>query len=377
MAARHCGAAPVRRLVVKLGTTLLIGPDGRLCTGLLDDVAAQAATLRARQVELLVVTSGAIGVGFPLLGYAERPGGLPKLQAAAAVGQCLLMEAYHRSFGAQGLVVGQILLTRDGLHERERFLNARNTLRALLQAGAVPVINENDTVSVDEIQFGDNDQLSAQVTTLAEADLLLVLTDVDGLRRRGADGRLQEDEAGLIRRVEHIDAAVTEHAGPGSRLGTGGMISKVAAARIVTASGAAMVIASGREPDVIVRVVRGESVGTRFEPRQDRLTGKKHWIAFSRRSSGLLWVDAGARRALIEEKKSLLPSGIVGVSGVFARGDAVRVACQGEPDFARGLTNYSHEQVERIKGRRTREIAGLLEGPCFEEVIHRDNLVVL
>ena len=366
-----------RRVVVKLGTTLLIEPRGALNTGLIDHLAAQAAALRKQGADVLIVTSGAIGVGYPVAGYAARPKSLPELQAAASVGQGLLMHAYQHSFAAHDLIVGQVLLTRGALDDRERYLNARNTIRALLQAGAVPIINENDTVNTEEICFGDNDQLSALVTILAEADLLILLTDVDGLRRTAADGSVLPGDDNLLSEVSEIDAEIERYAGAGSGLGTGGMKSKVEAARIATAGGAAVVIANGRESEIILRIVAGERIGTRFRPRADRLTRKRHWIAFSRRVSGALIVDEGARAALTERNKSLLPIGVLSTSGDFKRGDAVAVCCEDDREIARGITNYSREEMERIKGRRSEQVRAVVSGDYFEEVIHRDNLVVL
>jgi len=364
----------VHRVVVKIGTSLLTAGAGGVRRSMIERLARQTSRLRETGREVIMVTSGAIGAGLEPLGYGKRPKTLPSLQACAAVGQTQLMRIYEATFRRFGIPVGQVLLTRDGLHDRKRYLNARNTLHALVDRGAVPIVNENDTVSVDEIRFGDNDLLSALVTDLAEAELLVILTDVPGFMT--ADPRTHQ-AARLIDTVEEItdDLAAAATVG-GTFLGTGGMVSKIEAGRMVNRSGELMVIAGGDERNVLVRILEGRTVGTLFVPRRGRLQSRKRWIAFGRRGKGVVTVDEGARRALAERGKSLLASGVVGVSGRFDAGDGVTVRTASGDEIARGLSNYSAEDIGRIKGRKTSEIESILGRKDFDEVIHRDNLVV-
>jgi len=363
----------VRTVVVKLGTAVLTGDDGRLDRRRISALAAEVAELRQRGLRVLLVSSGAIGAGMGQLGLGRRPESMPQLQAAAAVGQGQLMGLYHDAFRGHGVTTGQVLLTRDDLHDRLRYLNARNTIFALLEFGAVPIINENDTTSVEEISFGDNDLLAAQVTNLLRAELLVILTVVDGLCRLEPGGELGE-------RVDVV-AAVTDQvlamcSGQGTALGRGGMESKLEAVRMVTQAGEAAVIAAGTRDDVLHALFAGEGVGTLFLPSPRRMKSRKRWIGFGARPRGKVRVDAGARRALTERGKSLLPSGVIGVEGQFERGDVVELVDEEGKALARGLVNYSAEEVGKVAGLRTSQVASVLGAKPYDEIVHRDNLVV-
>lgn len=366
-----------RRIVVKIGTNLVTGGGLHVDRRFIVRVAGAVSALWAQKRQVIVVTSGAIGVGAGSLGYSEKPGSMPERQACAAAGQVMLMKAYGRAFRYMrpSRAVGQMLLTRDGLEMRQRFLNARNTMEALLSRGAVPVINENDTVSVDEIKFGDNDMLSALVAVLAEADLLVILSDVEGLMDAPPK---TNPNAKIIHTVPEVTHEIMMLAGgSGSRLGTGGMVSKLEAAKVVRTSGIPMVIASGRDPNLLSAIVEGRRVGTFFPPKGERLAARKRWLAFTAKPHGTLHVDAGAREALVKRHKSLLPSGILRLDGHFDSADLVALAGPDGHPFARGLTNYSSEELEKIRGKKTAQILKELGTLLFEEVVHRDNLVIL
>ena len=365
-----------RRIVVKVGTALLTGNSTTLDRRFVIKLCAAVSALWADGREAAIVTSGAIGAGCGVLGYDKRPETLPERQACAAAGQVELMKVYAQAFKRTHprLAVGQLLLTRDGLTVRERYLNARNALLTLLKRRAVPIINENDTVSVEEIRFGDNDNLSALVAGAAEADLLVILTDVPGLM--DADPRTHP-EAQLIRTVEAITPELEAAASPtGSFLGSGGMVSKLQAAKIAMASGYRLVLAPGHDPSILLDIVHGREIGTYFKPRVDRLSARKHWLAFTRHPKGSICVDAGARDALVKGNKSLLPSGIVAVRGAYAPGELVSLLCN-DLEFARGLTNFSANEIERIRGKKTSQVHKELGQLLFQEVVHRDNLVIL
>lgn len=358
-----------RRVVVKIGSRLMSeDPEGRPAA-----IAAEVAALRARGVTAIIVSSGAIALGRQVLGLSERPRELPRLQAAAAVGQGRLMQAWEHAFAAHGIPVGQVLLTHDDMRDRGRFLAARHALFALLDFGAVPIINENDTVAVEEIKFGDNDGLAALVVNLAGADALVVLTDVNGLH--DADPRQGGRRIPL---VTDIDAQAVPVAGAStSGVGLGGMASKVAAARVAGRSGVPTVVAEGRGAQALGRALAGDDLGTLFVPSAERLASRKHWIAFALRPSGTLHVDEGARAALVERQRSLLPSGILSVAGEFAAGDPVSVVDPQGREFARGLTSYAASEIEKIRGRRSADIELCLGYKVLDEVIHRDDLVIL
>jgi glutamate 5-kinase len=338
-------------------------------------LAQQMADAMGRGCEIVLVSSGAIACGWPRLGLADRPRSLPELQAAAAAGQITLMRAWEEAFNPFGLVCGQVLLTHDDVAGRQRFLNARDTLETLLQRRVVPVVNENDTVSVDEIRFGDNDNLSADVASLVDADLLLILTQVPGLMTADPS---EDPGAELVVEVTDIDSQAAPIAG-GSRgaEGTGGMITKVEAARKAGHSGIPVVMAGGLEPDVISQILAGDEVGTLFVPAESRMSARKHWIAFTLKPRGRVVVDDGARVALVERGKSLLPRGVTRVEGDFERGAPVSVLGPGDVEFARGLAAYSAEDLRRIAGHNSAEIIQRLGYTAGVEVIHRDDLALL
>jgi glutamate 5-kinase len=339
------------------------------------DIVRQCARLHAAGVEVVVVSSAAITAGRERLGTRALPQAISAKQMLAAVGQSRLMAHYEQFFDIYGIVVGQVLLTRSDLDNRSRYLNARDTLQALLAARITPIINENDAVSTDEIKLGDNDNLSALVANLVEADLLLLLTDQPGVFT--ADPRT-DPTARLIPEVEQIDDTLRALAG-GSRsgLGTGGMSTKLAAADLARRGGAEVVIAAGSVADVVLKVAQGERVGTRFRPLANRLESRKRWLLGGPAPAGRILVDDGAAAALASQGRSLLPVGVVGVEGRFERGDTVRICNGAGREIARGLVRYGATSLERIKGRRSEEIAAILGYENSPEVVHRDDLVVL
>lgn len=359
-----------RRLVIKIGSAVLAGdPD------IFHRIAADVIDLKAGGREVVIVSSGAVALGMKALGLTERPATIPETQAVASAGQLNLMFNYKKAFMERELRMGQVLLTHDDFNNRKRFLNARNTVFTLLKMGLVPVINENDTVATEEIKLGDNDELSALVTNLVNADLLIILTDIDGLY--DSDPRVDAG-ARRIPVVRDVDESMPESAGDAAGpLGSGGMKSKAAAARMAAHFGVATIVASGLKHDVLKSVFSGESTGTLFLPARQRLTSRKHWIAFSTRPTGRVIIDEGGRKALLEGKKSLLPSGILEVDGSFESGEVIHCVDGGGMEFARGLTNYSSEEIRLIKGSNSRDIKKKLGYKVYDEVIHRDNLVVL
>ena len=365
----------VRRLVVKVGTGLItqpkLGPDPDRIAAL----AGEIAGVREGR-DVVLVTSGAIATGMARLTLVERPRSIPEKQAAAAVGQSALMWHYEAAFKRHGIPVGQILLTAHDISDRARYLNARNTLLALLKFGVLPVVNENDTVAVEEIKVGDNDNLSALVASLIEADLLVILTDVDGLY---TSDPATDPSAAKLDAVEAITPEIERLVWRGTGAGSvGGMTTKLQAAQKAATAGVPMVIASGRKQGVLARILKGEPAGTYFAPRADRLGARKRWIAFAVAPQGRLTVDAGALEALTRRGKSLLPSGVVKVDGDFAAGEVVAVLGDAEGrEFARGLVNFDADELRKIQGAKTREIEPRLGYKSFGEVIHRDNLVIL
>lgn len=368
---RHLGKA--KRVVVKVGSAVLTTAEG-LNYPVLDALAAQIAALREQGREVILVSSGAVAAGRRKLGLGTGPIGLREKQAAAAVGQSSLMRAYEKIFEKLGHKVAQVLLTHDALSHRDRYLNVRNTLLTLLEWGLVPIINENDTVSVEELRFGDNDTLGAMVTNLIEADLFICLTDVAGL----FTGNPSFDQAARqIYVVTKVGREVEEMAGQVvSGVGTGGMRSKVNAAKMVAARGGCSVVASGREPEVLSRLMAGEPLGTLFLGREAKLAGRKHWIAYTLRPKGFLVLDGGACRAIVGGGKSLLPSGVVEVRGRFGIGDPVHCLDADGRAVAAGLVNYDAEAVRKIQGLKTSQIDEVLGFHDSDEIIHRDNLVL-
>ena len=367
--------ARARRVVVKIGSNVLAG-DGGLREERLGALAREIAALVAGGRQVVVVTSGAVAAGAARLGRVGGARGIEWRQAAAALGQIGLMAAYERAFAAHERQVAQVLLTHADLANRRRYLNARHTLRALLDLGVVPIVNENDTVAVEELKFGDNDNLSALTAALVEADLLVILSDVAGLHTR--DPRV-DNAAPVVRVTRADDATMLRAAGPSrSQVGTGGMASKVAAAGKAAAAGIPTFIADGTADGVLAGVfdAAAES-GTLFLPDGDRLGRRKHWIAYTLKPAGTLHVDEGAERALARGGRSLLPSGVARVEGGFGVGDCVRCVGPTGREFARGLVNYTAAEMERIKGVHTREIEQLLGYKGSDEVIHRDDLTLL
>jgi glutamate 5-kinase len=363
------GIGSVRRLVVKVGTSSLVDLEGRPSRRKLSKVVREVASVSSRRCVL--VSSGAIASGLVPLGLGKRPRDMPGLQAAAAVGQGRLMAEYARLFAARGLVAAQVLLTQEDVVRRRHFVNARNTLDRLLEAGVVPIVNENDTVATAEIAFGDNDRLAALVSVMVGADLLVLLSDVDGIYDR-------DPRRGGARLVAEItDAPGVEATGPGTPAARGGMASKVEAAGIATAAGIGVVVAGAHRKDVLARILAGEPVGTWLPPRAARKRARKAWIAFASGVRGRVLVDAGAQRAVREDGRSLLAAGVTGVDGDFVAGDPVEVAGPTGEAFARGIANYSSRELPRLAGRSSGELTSLPGGPYDSEVIHRDELVVM
>jgi len=373
MAARR-ELTQAKRIVVKVGSNLVTAPGLGADPDRIERLAADIAAVRQNR-ELALVSSGAIATGMARLALLERPRSIPEKQAAAAVGQSALMWQYEIAFKRHGIAVGQVLLTAQDIGDRTRYLNARNTLLALLGFGVVPIVNENDTVAVEEIKVGDNDNLSALVASLIEADLLVLLTDVDGLYT--ADPA-RDASARKLDVVESITDEILAMAGThAADVSVGGMATKLQAAQKAAASGVPMVIASGREPGALARILSGEAVGTCFIPKADRLGARKRWIAFAAPPQGRLTVDAGAVRALTRQGRSLLPSGVTAVDGEFGAGDVVAVVDGESREFARGLVNFDAAEMRRIRGVKTQEIESRLGYRSVDEVIHRDNLVIL
>lgn len=365
--------ADTRRIVVKIGSRVLVDENHLLDDHRLKGLVDQMAALRKAGREVICVSSGAVAAGLGELGLKARPRDLPSIQASAAVGQARLIGLYRQLFAEHDLPVAQVLLTHADLAARERHLNARNTLSRLLERGVIPIINENDTVAVDEIRVGDNDRLSALVACLVRADVLVLLTNADGL----LDRKDNEEPDKLIASVEQVtDETLAMAAGPGSELSTGGMRSKLQAAQMVTRAGEWAIIANGCSDDVLTRIFDGEPLGTVFEPGRERLGGRKRWIAFFDHPSGELHIDAGAANAVCHDDRSLLPVGLREVTGDFDRGAVVRIIDPTGTEIARGLVNYPSGELRQLAGCRTDAIFDVLGACEYEEIVHRDNLVV-
>lgn len=361
-------------VVIKVGTNVLTADDGRLDPARMQALADQVERIRSSGRKVALVSSGAIGAGVGRLGLGKRPVDLRHLQACASIGQSFLMRAYQECFDKHKVNTAQILLTASDFDNRARYLNARNTILTLFEWDVLPIINENDTVSIAEIKFGDNDHLAAMVTNLLQAPLLILLTVVDGLY--SSDPR-SNPSAEKVATVSHIDASVMDQAGQSkSTLGTGGMRSKLRAARLATASGESVIIANGADPRTLDAIFACEPAGTLFLPHGSTLPAWKRWLGFTARPKGKIVVNDGAKTALSDQGKSLLSVGIVAVQGSFHKGDVVSLCDAGGAEFARGLTNYSAEDADRIQGLRTEKIAEVLGSVPYEEVVHRDNLVV-
>ena len=364
-----------RRLVIKVGSSLVTADGQGLDHQALSRWASQIATLAEQGKQVVLVSSGAIAEGVARLGWRKRPHAVNQLQAAAAVGQMGLIQAYESVFRTHGLHAAQILLTHEDLADRTRYLNARSTLRTLLELGVVPIINENDTVATDEIRLGDNDTLGALVTNLIEADCLIILTDQTGLFT--ADPR-RDTRATLVANAQAGDAELERMAGgAGSEIGTGGMLTKILAAKRAARSGAHTVICSGHEDKVLLRLAAGEAIGTQLIAQQAPLDARRQWLADHLQLRGGLVLDAGAVKALREDGKSLLPVGIQAVTGEFARGEVVALMNGEGDEIARGLVNYSASEARRIQGKPSSAIEAALGYMDEPELVHRDNLVML
>ncbi|MBW2294164.1 MAG: glutamate 5-kinase [Deltaproteobacteria bacterium] len=363
-----------RRIVIKVGSSTLTR-NGRLRPRKFGDLARQISGLMDAEREVVLVSSGAIAIGAAKLEWDNPGHSIPEMQAAAAVGQIGLVEHYQRRFAGHGRHVAQVLLTRVGLEDRERFLNARQTLQELLRLGVVPVVNENDTIATEEIRFGDNDNLSANIVSLVAADALVILSDVDGLFvEPPVEGKRKPS---LFDVIEKITPEVERAAqGSSSAFGRGGMITKLEAARTAAHSGATTVLCNGATPNVVSRVLGGEPLGTVFLP-ATRMASRKHWLAFTTRTRGSLVLDEGASRAIQNRGRSLLSAGVVSHSGDFKRGDSVACFDPEGREIARGLCAYSAQEIERIKGIPARKIERVLGYSNGDEIIHRDNLVIL
>jgi glutamate 5-kinase len=363
----------VKRVVVKVGSNVLTEDHG-LNLRAIRSISRQICRLIDDEIEIILVSSGAMASGIRKVGLDKRPDEIPKRQAIAAVGQAGLIMAYEKAFVRYHKKVAQILLTGDDLNNRKRYLNARNTLRMLLSWQVVPIINENDTVMTEEIQFGDNDNLAAMITLLMDADILVNLTDIDGLYTK--DPRTSPD-ADFIPLVSTIGEDIKKIAGdiPGA-LGTGGMLSKINAAKKVTAAGIPMVIANGGKPDVLKKLFSGKDVGTFFTPKKKKLKSRKCWIAFTLKPKGVIRIDDGAAEAIVNRGKSLLPSGIVGVEGEFSVGAPVEFRKTDDKILGTGLVNYSSTDIRKIMGLKSNQIKNCLGQKPYDDVIHRDNLAV-
>ncbi|MCE5325366.1 MAG: glutamate 5-kinase [Planctomycetaceae bacterium] len=359
--------ARARRIVVKVGTNAVCDAQGRLDNKTLSSLASQLAAAIKGGMSVTLVASGAIGAGLGELGMTQRPKSMPELQACAAVGQGQLMRAFHDLLSEQGISVGQVLVTRDDFENRTRYLNIRNTLTTLGRLGALPIINENDAVAVDEIRYGDNDIIAAHVANLLGADVLVLLSVVDGVLKDGA----------AIDVIEQVDQHVRSLiSGERSRLGSGGMKSKIEAARMVTSAGEVAVIANARMSDVLTRLLAGQRIGTVFVPARRKMSSRRRWIGQAARAAGKIVIDAGAIKALVQGGKSLLPSGVIAVSGPFPKGANVAILDAAGNQIARGLSNYSSAQIEKIKGLKTAQIARILGDKMHDEVVHRNNMTL-
>lgn len=364
-----------KRVVIKIGSRILTSGEQGLNTERIQELVDEMVAAMNTQMEIAIVSSGAISAGMGRLGLKKRPIEIPVKQAAAAVGQGRLIWSYEEAFGRHKKKTAQILLTADDLKNRRRFLNARNALEALFQYKVVPIINENDSVVVEEIKFGDNDHLSALVTNLIGADLLLILSDVDGLYT--ADPNLSKN-AQLIPRVEKITKKIVDMTSDSiSGIGIGGMRSKVLTAKTTTTLGIPTQVINGHTKGALLRALKGEAIGTLFLADKDRLNSRKHWIAYVLKSKGTLQLDSGAAEALVQKGKSLLPSGITAVIGKFEVGDPVTCLDPKGREIARGLVNYHYYEIEKILGKKTKDIEKILGYKYFDEIVHRDNLVLL
>ena len=366
----------VKRIVIKVGSSTITYGNGKRNFSRIDRLAREIADLANQGKEIILVSSGAVAVGVDRLGLVAKPKTIPGKQAAAAVGQGVLMHTYEKIFAEYGQIVAQVLLTRMDSVDRHRYTNSRNTFLALLEHKVIPIVNENDVVAIDELKIGDNDNLSALVAGIIDADLLIILSDIDGLYTANPQN---DPNAQLVPEVTDITPEIEASAGDaGSKVGTGGMFTKIQAAKMATSSGINMVIASGEEKDAISRILDGEEIGTLFVSRENRLQFRKRWLAFGARIAGKIVVDDGCAKAVRKAGGcSILPAGITDVEGEFEAGNTISVVNKNGHELARGLANYSSEELDMIKGAKTSEIENILGHKHFDEVIHRDDLVIL
>jgi len=362
-----------KRILIKIGSGVLTGENG-LDLAIIENIVDEIAAFTKQGYQFVVVSSGAIASGRHRMGFKHKLQSLPEKQAAAAIGQGRLMRVYSNAFGKHDLIVAQMLLTMSDLTERTRFLNTRNTLNMLLEWGVIPIINENDTVAVEELKFGDNDNLASMMANIMEANILINLTNTDGLYDGNPKDKKKSKLIPLVKDItDDIEKAASSVADP---VGMGGMKSKVIAARKVTAFGIPFIIVPGKKKGILHEVFSGENVGTLFLPMEEHLKSKKHWIAFTLRSRGKLYIDDGARSAITRQGKSLLPGGVLAVEGDFSVGDPVTCLDASGQVFAKGLVNYSSRDIDRIKGLKTTKIKQVLGSHPYDEIIHRDNMAV-
>ncbi len=367
--------ATAKRLVVKVGTSTLSHSTGKLNFFRIEKMVRELSDLANQGKEIILVTSGAVGAGMDRLGLKEKPKTIPEKQAVAAVGQGILMHTYEKLFAEYGQVVAQVLLTREDSVKRKRYANSRNALLTLLQMGVIPVINENDAVAIDELKIGDNDTLSAMVASIVDADVLIILSDIEGVY---TDNPQKNPKARLIPEISDITPEIEALSGePGSLRGTGGMYTKIQAGKIAVNSGVTMVIASGCRDGVVRDILNGVNAGTIFLSRENRLQIRKRWLAFGARIRGKVTIDKGCEQAILAGGSSLLAAGIKKVNGDFEHGSTISITTLEGREIARGLANYAVEEVQKIMGAHTNEIAAILGCKPYDEVVHRDNMVLL
>ena len=363
------------RIVVKVGTSTLAYGPGRLNLLRIEKLVRELADLANQGKEILLVSSGAIAAGLGRIGLDKKPDSIPQKQAVAAIGQSVLMHVYEKFFSEYGKVMGQVLLTKENSARHHQYIHSRNALLALLEMGVIPVINENDAVAVDEIKIGDNDSLSATVATLVDADALIILSDIDGLYtanpQEDAEARLLDEVCEITPELERIAG------GSGSDMGTGGMSTKIDAAKVAMNAGVTMVIAPGGRDGVLHEILSGKHVGTVFPAKPSHLKVRKSWLAFGKRLDGDIIVDDGCVQAMVKNGSSILAAGIVECDGEFRAGNTVRVLNKKKQEIARGIVNYDTGELRKILGRQTKEFSGLLQGKIHDEVIHRDNMVLM
>lgn len=367
--------AQAKRIVVKVGTSTLTHSTGQLNLPRIQKLVDELAALGNQGKEMILVTSGAVGAGMEMLGLTEKPKTIPEKQAAAAVGQGILMHTYEKFFSEHGQIVAQVLLTREDSVKRTRYTNSRNTLLTLLKMGVIPIINENDAVAIEELKIGDNDTLSAMVASIVDADVLIILSDVEGVY---TDNPQTNPDAKLIGEIADITPEMEALAGgPGTQRGTGGMYTKIQAGKIAVNSGVAMVIASGLRDGVVGDVLGGAQVGTIFLSKENRLQVRKRWLAFGARTHGVITIDKGCEKAILSGGSSLLATGITAVTGNFEHGNTISVVTLEGREIARGIANYNGEDARKIMGVHTNELIKILGSKPYDEVIHRDNMVLL